>query len=65
MNAKTKNGDTPLLGACSNGHEDMTQLLIEKGADVNAENDNGISPIQCVQNVELRYLLELHGALRI
>lgn len=35
---KSQDGTTPLHNATSSGHADCVQLLIEKGADVDAED---------------------------
>ena len=37
MNAKDKDGGTPLLHATLSGHREIVELLIAKGADVNAK----------------------------
>ena len=43
---RDKNGDTPLLIALSNeGNKETVELLIEMGADVNVQNDLGITPL--------------------
>jgi ankyrin repeat protein len=36
LDAKNRNHDTPLKAAVSGGHEKVTQLLLEQGADPNA-----------------------------
>lgn len=38
-------GYTPLIHACAGGYEDVAKLLIEKGADVNAADAEGITPL--------------------
>ena len=42
-NIKDSEGDTPLMQAVSTGNEEVTKLLISKGADVNAKNSGGES----------------------
>jgi ankyrin repeat protein len=37
VNAKDKDGDTPLNSAAFSGHKEIAELLIAKGADVNAK----------------------------
>ena len=37
VNAKDKNGQTPLHLVCSRGNKEMAELLIAKGADINAK----------------------------
>lgn len=41
------NGDTPLIIAVRNGHEDITKILISAGADVNIKNKDGVTPLIC------------------
>jgi ankyrin repeat protein len=38
-------GETPLHGAASRDHKEIAELLIAKGADVNAKNRNGSTPL--------------------
>ena len=38
VNAKNEGGLTPLHTAAMNGHKEIAELLIEKGADVNAKD---------------------------
>ncbi len=45
VNAKGKNGYTPLFGAALEGHKEVAELLIAKGADVNAKTDWGYTPL--------------------
>lgn len=45
VNAKDKDGRTPLHWACRGVHLDVVKLLVEKGADVNAEDNNKIVPL--------------------
>ena len=34
-------GDTPLIIASRNGHQDMVEMLLNHGADLTLQNDNG------------------------
>ena len=45
VNARTKDGKTPLLFACSEGNTDAVELLLDKGADVKAADVDGITPL--------------------
>jgi ankyrin repeat protein/beta-lactamase regulating signal transducer with metallopeptidase domain len=45
INAKDKEGRTPLFYAVENGHTFMCDLLIVKGADVNAKDAAGDTPL--------------------
>eukprot|EP00919_Chromeraceae_sp_WS-2016_P035372 GHVR01083798.1.p1 GENE.GHVR01083798.1~~GHVR01083798.1.p1 ORF type:complete len:108 (-),score=7.71 GHVR01083798.1:148-471(-) len=41
-----QHGTTPLIRASEGGHTDIARLLIDKGADVNSEDNNG-TPLIC------------------
>ena len=43
---------TPLLMAVINGHFDLAKVLVERGADVRAASDNGVTPLYAVLNVQ-------------
>jgi hypothetical protein len=45
LSEKTKNGSTALHIACYLGRDDLVQLLIESEADVNAQNNDGHTPL--------------------
>jgi beta-glucosidase len=45
MDAKDKNGRTPLLRAVTGGHIDAVGFLIENGADVNTRDGRGYVPL--------------------
>lgn len=55
-------GDSLLILACYNGHNDLSRALVERGASVDRLNDQGQSALTCAvfrQNAELtRFLLE-------
>jgi hypothetical protein len=40
-------GRTPLMFACHQGNAAVARLLIDAGADVNAEDDAGFTPLHC------------------
>lgn len=40
-----KNESTPLIEACDNGHEQIVELLLKHGANVNAKAANGNTPM--------------------
>ena len=46
INAKDKEGRTPLHLAASDGTVDVVQLLLSKGADANAKDKSGMTPLQ-------------------
>jgi hypothetical protein len=45
VNARDKNGSTPLHYAVAQGHKDIVYLLLKFKADINAEDNDGISPL--------------------
>ena len=64
MNAKSKYGVTPLHYAAGYGHKEIAELLIDKGADVDAKADNGITPLDAAikfKKTELADLIRKHG----
>eukprot|EP00802_Teleaulax_amphioxeia_P004188 Tamp_04192.p1 GENE.Tamp_04192~~Tamp_04192.p1 ORF type:complete len:724 (+),score=141.91 Tamp_04192:82-2172(+) len=40
-----RNGNTPLLLACKNGHQEFAEMLVKKGASVSAANAYGDTPL--------------------
>ncbi|MDP2204776.1 MAG: ankyrin repeat domain-containing protein [Alphaproteobacteria bacterium] len=49
LNRPTRNGDYVLIAALQSGTSDMAEKLIAAGADVNARNKNGMTPLlNCV-----------------
>jgi len=70
VNAKDKNGATPLHRAAWFGHKEIVELLIAKGADVNAKDDSQSSnyvgtPLNCAAwkgHKEIAELLIDNGA---
>ena len=55
---KNNHGETPLHIAAREGHIDIAELLINKGADVNAKNNYGKTPFDYAKNEEIRQLLK-------
>ncbi|MDP6417437.1 MAG: ankyrin repeat domain-containing protein, partial [Gammaproteobacteria bacterium] len=54
-------GRTPLLSAAY-GHKEIVELLINAGADVNAKDRHGITPLDAARfNRETADLLRKHG----
>ena len=67
VSAKNKSGDresTPLHYAAVRGHKETAELLIAEGADMNANSDNGGTPLDwAIKNddTETADLLRKHG----
>ncbi|MDO5609650.1 MAG: ankyrin repeat domain-containing protein [Pseudomonadota bacterium] len=62
VNATDKYGFTPLHGGAGEHHFDMARLLIKHDADVNAKNDQGITPLHLAAHPEIVDILLANGA---
>lgn len=68
INARDKDGSTPLHCATWNGQLEVAALLIESGADVNAHNENdhwGTTPLHAAAHANQTAIAQLlidHGA---
>lgn len=51
VNAKDKDGNTPLTWASYTGKKEIAKLLISKGADVNVKNNDGYTPLQMTYHI--------------
>ncbi len=63
--ARAAGGCTALQMAVGRGHEPVVRLLVERGADVNAPDDSGITPIHLANETGRRRISEFlraHGA---
>ena len=45
VNAKSSVGNTALTYACCGGYEDVVKILLDAGADVEHQNENGHTPL--------------------
>jgi ankyrin repeat protein len=68
VNARDKDGSTPLHCACWKGHPEAVAILLAAGADVNARNQNehwGTTPLHAAAHAnqpDIARLLIEHGA---
>jgi cytohesin len=65
VNAKVKNGGTPLHYAALRGHKETVELLIAEGADVSAKTDDGFTSLHVAARhgrTEIGELLITKGA---
>lgn len=63
--ATIRKGDTPLMGACIIGSEDVVDLLIANGAYINAKTEDGTTPLSLAiayKHKEIEEILRKHGA---
>jgi len=68
ISARDSDGSTPLHCACWKGHDAVVRLLLDSGADVNAENNNdhwGTTPLHAAAHANQKKIAEMliaHGA---
>ena len=62
VNAKSKNGDTPLTISCRNGNGYIVKYLIDHGANIDVRDGNGDSPLVIAYTIGdetiLKYVIE-------
>ena len=61
VNARYESGATPLHFAACHGQKDAASFLISRGAEVNARNNLGWTPLALADNNDVRQLLIKHG----
>jgi ankyrin repeat protein len=62
VSVRDSDGSTPLHCACWKGHESVARVLLEAGADVNAENANehwGTTPLHAAAHANQKKIAEL------
>ena len=64
MNAKTDQGWIPLHLAALGGDKEIVELLISKGADVNAKDDVGRTPLDWAKQFSDDYTPEAKAAIK-
>ena len=59
INARNKDGMTPLRAAVLTGQKEAVELFIEKGADINAKNNEGLTALQMASQKGHQSIVEL------
>lgn len=62
INDRDDRGCTPLIVAVEQDHLDTARYLLEKGAEVNARDNEGYSALHVVHSLDMTVLLLSHGA---
>jgi cytohesin len=62
VSARAHNGDTPLHVAALKGSKEIAELLLANGADVNAKDEVGFTPLHHVGSKDVAKLLLAKGA---
>jgi len=62
VNARPTGGHAALEWAVINGHGEIAEFLIRKGAHVNPKTENGKTPLDLARSDEMKALLRKHGA---
>lgn len=56
-NSKDPNGYTPIHAAASYGHIDLLRKLIERGGDINIQDEEGDTPLHHVEDINMAKIL--------
>lgn len=62
IGARARGGATPLHRACQDDDLERVRCLVERGADLDAENDSGETPFNCTISLPIRDYLLARGA---
>ena len=65
LDVRDSHGATPLQLAAYNGHEEVVELLLGQGANVNVQDNEGATPLHlaaCMNRKQIAGLLYVHGA---
>ena len=64
IDAKGSDNNTPLLWATSKNNTEISQLLIERGADIDAKNNNNDTPLLIATRKNNTEIIELIESIR-
>ena len=61
VNARNMLGETPVHGAAWKGHDEIVGLLVGRGADVAAKNNEGKTPLDLTNDAGCKAWLQKRG----
>jgi len=62
INARNRDGETPLHNAVKNGNKELIEFLLTQGARINAQDNQGETPLHKADNTKIIELLLQHKA---
>ena len=59
LDRKDRSGETPLVVALANGHDDIATALVQARCDVNSQTDSGVTPLMLAVERQKTQLVEV------